>query len=39
MLSASGVKLTSFDEVSKLVEDLDMLCKEYRESSDNNENY
>lgn len=36
---ASGVKLTSFEDVSRLVSDLDNLCKEYKESSDNNENY
>lgn len=36
---ASGVKLTSFLEVDKLVQDLDNLCKEYKESSDRYENY
>ena len=36
---ASGVKLTSFSEVDKLVSDLDNLCKEYKESSDKYENY
>ncbi len=36
---ASGVKLPSFEEVDKLIQDLDILCKEYKESSDNNENY
>lgn len=36
---ASGVKLSSFDDVSRLVCDLDKLCKEYKESSDNNEDY
>lgn len=36
---ASGVKLKNFSEVSKLVNDLDILCKNYKEGSDNNENY
>ena len=36
---ASGVKLTSFDDVSRLVSDLDKLCEEYIKGSDNNENY
>lgn len=36
---ASGVKLKNFEEVDKLIIDLDKLCKEYIESSDNNENY
>ena len=31
---ASGVKLKTFEEVDKLIEDLDNLCKEYQESSD-----
>lgn len=36
---ASGVKLKTFEEVDNLVKDLDKLCKEYKESSDDNENY
>lgn len=36
---ASGVKLKTFEEVDSLVKDLDKLCKEYKESSDDNENY
>ena len=31
---ASGAKLKTFEEVDKLIEDLDKLCKEYLESSD-----
>lgn len=31
---ASGVKLKTFEEVDKLINDLDNLCKEYLESSD-----
>lgn len=36
---ASGVKLKTFEEVDKLIVDLDLLCKNYIESSDDNENY
>lgn len=36
---ASGVKLKSFKEVDELINALDVLCKEYIESSDKNENY
>lgn len=32
---ASGTKLKSFEEVDNLIKDLDNLCKEYLESSDN----
>ena len=35
---ASGAKLKTFEEVEALIKDLDMLCKEYKESSDNDEN-
>ena len=35
---ASGAKLTSFEEVDKLLVDLDELCKKYKEESDINEN-
>ena len=35
---ASGAKLATFDEVDKLLADLDELCKMYKEESDNNEN-
>ncbi len=36
---ASGVKLSTFEEVERLILDLDKLCKEYRESSEEYENY
>lgn len=37
---ASGVKLSSFDEVSKLIQDLDILCEKYKEkASDMDEDY
>ncbi len=35
---ASGAKLKMFSEVDALIIDLDMLCKEYKESSDYDEN-
>lgn len=35
---ASGAKLKTFSEVDLLVKDLDNLCKEYKESRDENEN-
>lgn len=36
---ASGVKLPSFEEVDDLIKALDILCKEYIESSDKDEDY
>lgn len=36
---ASGAKLPSFEEVDDLIKALDILCKEYIESSDKDENY
>ena len=36
---ASGVKLPSFLEVDDLVKSLDILCEQYIESSDNDEDY
>lgn len=36
---ASGAKLPSFEEVDDLIKDLDNLCNEYIESSDNDEDY
>ena len=36
---ASGVKLKTFEEVETLIKDLDKLCLEYKESSDENEDY
>ena len=35
---ASGAKLKTFEEVDNLIKDLDILCKEYKESSDYDEN-
>ena len=35
---ASGAKLKTFEEVDKLILDLDNLCKEYKKESDTNEN-
>ena len=36
---ASGAKLPSFEEVDDLIKALDILCEEYIESSDKDENY